>query len=41
VDNIKTGSKERENGDMHWIHLVQNGDQWQALFDTIMNILVP
>jgi hypothetical protein len=24
-----------------WIHMAQDKDQWQALVDTVMNLLVP
>jgi hypothetical protein len=26
---------------VHWIHLVQDGDRWQALVNTVMNLWVP
>jgi hypothetical protein len=29
-----------EYGGMDWIHLAQYGDQWRALVNTIMNLLV-
>jgi hypothetical protein len=28
-------------GGMDWIDLAQNRDQWRALVDTVMNLLVP
>jgi hypothetical protein len=28
-------------GNVDWIHLAQNRDQWQAVVDTIMNLQVP
>jgi hypothetical protein len=28
-------------GGMGWIHLAQDGDQWPALVNTVMNIRVP
>jgi hypothetical protein len=28
-------------GGMDWIHLAEDKDQWQALVNTVMNILVP
>jgi hypothetical protein len=28
-------------GDMHWIHLAQDRDQWWALVNTIMNLWIP
>jgi hypothetical protein len=27
--------------DVDWIHLNQDGDQWRALMNTIMNLWVP
>jgi hypothetical protein len=26
---------------MDWIDLAQNGDQWRALVNTVMNFLIP
>jgi hypothetical protein len=28
-------------GDMEWIQLVQDRDQWRALVETVMNLRVP
>jgi hypothetical protein len=28
-------------GDMDWISLVENRDQWRALVNTVMNLRVP
>jgi hypothetical protein len=39
VDNIKMDL--REIGSMDWIDLAQNGDQWRALVNTVMNLQVP
>jgi hypothetical protein len=41
VDNIKMNLREIEWGDVNWIDLVQNRDQWRALVNTVMNLLVP
>jgi hypothetical protein len=40
-DNIKLDLKERWYGDVDWIHLVQDRDQWQALVNTVKNLQVP
>jgi hypothetical protein len=37
-DNINMNIKEE---DMDWIHLTQDGDQWWALVNTVMNLRVP
>jgi hypothetical protein len=47
VDNIEMGLRERERererewGRMGWIYLAQDGDQWRALVNTVMNLRVP
>jgi hypothetical protein len=41
VDNIKIDLREIGWDDMHWIDLAQNRDQWRALVNTVMNLLVP
>jgi hypothetical protein len=28
-------------GDMDWIHLAQDGNQWRALMNRVMNLRVP
>jgi hypothetical protein len=33
--------REVQLGDMDWIHLARNRDQWRALVNTIMNLRVP
>jgi hypothetical protein len=41
VGNIKMDVRERGLGDMDWIDLVQDRDQWRALVNTVMNLRVP
>jgi hypothetical protein len=41
VDNIKMDLREIGWGDIDWIDLAQDRDQWRALVNTIMNIRVP
>jgi hypothetical protein len=38
---LKRGLKEIGWGGMKWIQLAQQRDQWRALTDTVMNLLVP
>jgi hypothetical protein len=40
-NNIKIGLRERGCGDMHWINLAQDWDQWRLLVNTVMNRWVP
>jgi hypothetical protein len=40
-DNIKMDLREIGFGDVDWIHLAQDRDSWQALVNTVMNLLVP
>jgi hypothetical protein len=40
VDNIKTDLREIGWGDMEWIDLAQNRDQWRALVNTVMKLRV-
>jgi hypothetical protein len=40
-DNIKMDLREIRWGSMHWIDLAQDGDQWRALANTVMNLRVP
>jgi hypothetical protein len=37
VDNIKMDLREIRWGDMDWIDLPQDRDQWRALVNTVMN----
>jgi hypothetical protein len=39
-DNIKMDLREIGWGVMDWIDLAQDRDQWRALVNTIMNLLV-
>jgi hypothetical protein len=41
VDNIKMDLRETEWGDMDWLDLAEDGDQWRALVNTVMNLRVP
>jgi hypothetical protein len=41
VDNIKMALRYRVLGDMDWIDLAQNRDQWRALVNTVMNLRAP
>jgi hypothetical protein len=40
VDNVKLDLKEVGWGGMDWIDLAQDRDQWRALVNTVMNLLV-
>jgi hypothetical protein len=40
MDNIKTDLREIGWGDMDWIDMAQDRDQWWALVNTIMNLRV-
>jgi hypothetical protein len=40
VDNIKMDLREIEWGDMDWIGLAEDRDQWRAFVNTIMSLLV-
>jgi hypothetical protein len=39
--NIKIDLRETGWGGMDWIDLAQDRDQWRALVNTVMNLLVP
>jgi hypothetical protein len=41
VDNIKMDLRDIEWCDMDWIDLAMDRDQWRALVNTVMNLLVP
>jgi hypothetical protein len=41
VDNIKMDLREIGWGVMGWIDPVQDGNQWRALLNTVMNFRVP
>jgi hypothetical protein len=40
-NNIKMDHKEIRWEGVDWMHLVQDRDQWQALFITKMNLQIP
>jgi hypothetical protein len=41
VENIKMDLREIGWNGMVWIDLAEDGDQWRALVNTIMNLRVP
>jgi hypothetical protein len=41
MDNIKMDLTEIGWGDMDWVDLAQDRDQWRALVNTAMNFRVP
>jgi hypothetical protein len=41
VDNIKMDVGEMGSGVVDWIRLAQDRDQWRALVDSVMNLLIP
>jgi hypothetical protein len=41
VNNIQMDLRETEWGGVDWIDLAQDGDQWKALVNTVMNLRVP
>jgi hypothetical protein len=41
VNNIKMGLREIGWGDMDWIDVAQDRDQWRALVNTVMNFRLP
>jgi hypothetical protein len=41
VDNIKMDLREIGCGGMDWIDLAHGKDQWRALVNAVMNLLVP
>jgi hypothetical protein len=40
-DNIRMDLREIGWKVVEWIHLAQDRDQWRALVNTLMNLLVP
>jgi hypothetical protein len=40
-DNIKMDLREVGWGDMDWINVAQDRDQWRSLVNTVMNLRVP
>jgi hypothetical protein len=41
VNNIKMDLREIGWGGLDWIDLAEDGDQWRALVNTVMNLRVP
>jgi hypothetical protein len=41
MDSIKLDLEETECDGVDWVNLAQNRDQWKALVNTVMNLLVP
>jgi hypothetical protein len=41
LDNVKLDRRETEWGGMDWIDIAEDRDQWRALVNTVMNLLVP
>jgi hypothetical protein len=41
MDNVKMDLREIGWGDMDWIDLAQDRDQWRALANTVMNLRIP
>jgi hypothetical protein len=41
MDNTKMDLREVGWGDMDWIDLAQDRDQWRALVNTVMNVQLP
>jgi hypothetical protein len=41
MDNIKIDLREIGRGDVDWIDLAQDRDQWRALVNTVMKLRVP
>jgi hypothetical protein len=41
VDNIKMDLREIEWDGMNWVKLAQDGDQWRASVNMVMNLRVP
>jgi hypothetical protein len=41
MNKIKIDLREIGWNGMDWIDLAQNGDQWKALMNTVMNFWVP
>jgi hypothetical protein len=41
VDNIRMDLREIGWGDINWIDVAHDRDQWRALVNTVMNLRVP
>jgi hypothetical protein len=40
MNNIKMDLREIGWGGMDWVHLAQDGDQWRAVVNAVMNLQV-
>jgi hypothetical protein len=40
-DSNRMDLREIESGDMDWIDLAEDRDQWRALVNTVMNLRIP
>jgi hypothetical protein len=40
-DNMKMDFLKKQNGDVDWVYLTQDGDKWRAVVNTVMNLHVP
>jgi hypothetical protein len=40
-DNIRMEIGKEDGGDVDWIHMTQDRDQWWVVVNTIMNLRVP
>jgi hypothetical protein len=38
---MRMDPREMEWEGVHWIHLDEDGDQWRAVMNTVMNLRIP